>query len=410
MLEPITYTVSELTQYVKELLENDGVLSSVLVTGEISNFTHHSSGHMYFTVKDSNSRLKCVMFRFRSQHLRFTPRGGMKVLLQGRLSVYEKSGEYQLYVENMHPDGVGALHLAYTQLKDKLEAEGLFAAELKKQPPMMPRRIGVVTSPTGAALRDIITTIHARLPSAHIVIAPAIVQGGQAAASIAQAIENLNLLEDVDVVIVGRGGGSIEELWAFNEEVVARAIAQSVVPVVSAVGHETDYTIADFVADVRVPTPTAAGQFVVPARDDLYQQLERLDVRMDRGLSSCISERADLLAGFMGRLDKASPQRQIEQRIQEVDNLSNLLHYFMENSYQKAASAYEGVYNQLQALSPLKVIHRGYTVTRLVLGEKLVTQAADLSPNEQIEVLFQDGKVVAMIQDRVIGEWYNEPS
>ncbi len=246
------------------LLEGNDRLQNVWVRGEISNFTHHTSGHMYFSLKDADSRLKCIMFASYNQKLAFIPREGAKVLACGNISVYERDGQYQFYVTQMQPDGIGSLFMAFEQLKKKLEAEGLFAPAAKKPIPRFPKAIGVITSPTGAAVRDIITTLQRRHPSVPVLLYPVLVQGKQAAPSIVKAIRDMNEMNEVDVLIVGRGGGSLEELWAFNEEIVARAIHASVLPVISAVGHETDFTIADFAADLRAATPTAAAELAVP--------------------------------------------------------------------------------------------------------------------------------------------------
>ena len=265
-MKPI-FTVSEVNSIIKNLLDGNEVLRQVYVRGEISNFKYHNmSGHMYFTLKDEMSQIRCVMFKSSNMLLPFMPENGMKVIAFGFVSVFARDGQYQLYVEDLEPDGIGALHIAFEKLKMRLEQEGLFAQERKRPLPFLPRKIGLVTSPTGAAIRDLLTVIRRRFPNVNIVIAPVLVQGKGAADDICSAISLLNSLNDIDVIIVGRGGGSIEELWAFNEEKVARAISNSKIPVISAVGHETDYTIADFVADKRAPTPSAAGEIVVPEK------------------------------------------------------------------------------------------------------------------------------------------------
>ena len=273
-------TVSELTQAVKETLELDARFQNILVRGEISNFKHHTSGHMYFTLKDEKSRLKCVMFRSHNARLRFRPEDGLKVIAGGRLGVYEVAGEYQLYVEELYPEGLGALHLAFEQLKAKLQAEGLFDPARKRPLPGLPRTVGIVTSPTGAAIRDMVSVLRRRFPNVNILLAPAIVQGDAGPPSVIRALELLNWRDDVDVIIVGRGGGSLEELWTFNDEGVARAIAASRIPVISAVGHETDFTIADFVADRRAPTPSAAAEIAVPERAKLLQDVRDQEERL----------------------------------------------------------------------------------------------------------------------------------
>ncbi|EES72230.1 exodeoxyribonuclease VII, large subunit, partial [Paenibacillus sp. oral taxon 786 str. D14] len=262
-------TVKELNRYIRMKLESDQVLTDVWIRGEISNFTHHSSGHMYFTLKDADSRIKSIMFASYNQRLPFRPKEGTRVIARGNVSVYERDGQYQFYVTHMQPDGVGSLYLAFEQLKQKLEAEGLFAPGRKRPLPRFPKTIGVVTSPTGAAVRDILTTLGRRYPQAAVILYPVLVQGKGAAPSIVKAIRTLNAMGEADVLIVGRGGGSLEELWAFNEEQVARAIYESAIPVISAVGHETDFTIADFVADLRAATPTAAAELAVPHTAEL---------------------------------------------------------------------------------------------------------------------------------------------
>ncbi|MCL4516400.1 MAG: exodeoxyribonuclease VII large subunit, partial [Firmicutes bacterium] len=277
-------SVRELTRLVKEAVESRPALQNVLVKGEISNFKHHSSGHMYFTLKDEGARLRCVMFRTRNVMVKFQVADGMSVIAAGSVGVYEGSGDYQLYVEELFPAGAGSLHLAFEQLKKKLEAEGLFAPEHKRPIPACPRKVGVITSPTGAAIRDIITVARRRFPNIHLVIAPAIVQGEAGPASVVAAIELMNRLSDVDALIVGRGGGSIEELWTFNDEAVARAIYSSAIPVISAVGHETDFTIADFVADRRAPTPSAAAEMAAPDKAQLSGLLGSYRTRLRQAL------------------------------------------------------------------------------------------------------------------------------
>lgn len=277
-------TVNALTKYIKRKFDADPHLQDCYVKGEISNFKQHSSGHMYFTLKDDKARLLAIMFASANRSMKFKPENGMQVLVSGDLSVYEASGQYQIYIKDMKPDGVGELFLAFEQLKAKLTEEGLFSPENKLALPKYPKTVGVVTSPTGAAIRDIVSTIKRRYPIANILLLPALVQGDQAAASIAKAIKYANTTGKIDVLIIGRGGGSIEELWAFNEEVVARAIFSSKIPIISAVGHETDFTIADFVADLRAPTPTAAAELAVPHIDELIERILNRQTRMLRAM------------------------------------------------------------------------------------------------------------------------------
>src|SRR3954452_2027983 len=302
MMEQRYLTVNALTKYIKRKFDVDPHLQDVFVKGEISNFKQHSSGHMYFTLKDEKARILAVMFSSYNKRVKFAPENGMKVLLRGEVTLYEPSGQYQIYVKEIQPDGIGDLYLAFEQLKEKLTREGLFAAEHKQSLPKFPNTVGVVTSPTGAAVRDIITTIKRRYPIAKVLILPALVQGDQAAPSITDAINQANEKKHgIDVLIVGRGGGSIEELWAFNEEIVARAIYESTIPIISAVGHETDFTIADFVADLRAPTPTGAAELAVPHIDEWLERVLTKQTRIIRAMKEKIS----LQKTKLGRLEKS---------------------------------------------------------------------------------------------------------
>ncbi|HAV20763.1 MAG TPA: exodeoxyribonuclease VII large subunit, partial [Firmicutes bacterium] len=289
------YSVSEITKYVKALVESDDFLAGVWVRGEISNFTLHSSGHMYFSLKDEASRLRCVMFRSQNSRLSFMPSDGMSVFAYGAIGMYERSGDLQLYVEDMMPQGTGSLYLAFLELKERLEKEGLFSSSRKRPIPRFPKVVAVVTSPTGAAVRDVITVIKRRAPGVTVLVVPALVQGDGAPESIVRGLELANRTGFVDVVIVGRGGGSFEELNAFNDESVARAIAASEVPVISAVGHETDFTIADFVADVRPPTPSAAAELAVPDRYELEQTVFQLSMRLNGSIRKVLSDNKAML-------------------------------------------------------------------------------------------------------------------
>jgi exodeoxyribonuclease VII large subunit len=346
-------SIKDLNRYIKMKLEGDNQLQDVWVRGEISNFTHHSSGHMYFTLKDSESRIKSIMFASQNQKLGFIPREGTRVIARGNISVYERDGAYQFYVTAMQPDGIGSLYLAYEQLKKKLDTEGLFAAERKKAIPRFPRAIGVITSPTGAAIRDVIITLQRRYPSIPILLYPVLVQGAQAAPSIVKAIEAMNRLAEADVLIVGRGGGSLEELWAFNEETVARSIFASAIPVISAVGHETDFTIADFVADLRAPTPTAAAELAVPHQLELKQQLARHSQRLDAGLQLQLQRKQERL----GRLKRSpylvNPRRQLlMQPAQRLDRLAEQLGYKMRQRLARAADRHGKLDRKLSAFNP----------------------------------------------------------
>ena len=290
------FSIKDINRYIRMKLESDQLLGDVWLRGEISNFTHHSSGHMYFTLKDKDSRLKCIMFASHNQKLPFIPKEGTKVLARGNISVFERDGNYQFYVTQMQPDGIGSLYFAYEQLKRKLEAEGLFEASRKRTIPRFPSVIGIITSPTGAAVRDIMITLQRRHPSVPVLLFPVLVQGAGSASAIVRAIEMMNQMAEVDVLIIGRGGGSLEELWAFNEEAVARSIAASKIPIISAVGHETDFTIADFVADLRAATPTAAAELAVPHIAELQSQLSQIRSRMVQTLRMTLRNRQDRLS------------------------------------------------------------------------------------------------------------------
>lgn len=313
-------TVTALTKYLKRKLETDKHLRNVWLQAEISNFNHHSRGHMYFTLKDQNSRISAVMFSFQNKFMKFRPENGMKVLVKGEVNLYEPQGQYQLYVQAMEPDGIGSLYLAYEELKKKLTQEGLFQEERKKQIPSFPKHIGIITSPTGAAIRDILTTIERRFPFIKRTLLPVNVQGRDAAPSIVKAIEKAND-ESFDVLIIGRGGGSIEELWAFNEEQVARAIAKSSIPIISAVGHETDFTISDFVSDLRAPTPTAAAELAVPSMLELHNQLTHLENRLNYHLNAEIKRKKEQLRSLENTYAFKYPVQLTQQKEQDFDRL-----------------------------------------------------------------------------------------
>lgn len=318
-------TVVALTRYIKRKFDADPHLQDCYVKGEISNFKQHSSGHMYFTLKDDKARILAVMFARDNRHMKFQPENGMQVLIRGDLSVYEASGQYQIYIKEMKPDGVGELFLAYEQLKEKLTKEGLFSQSAKKTLPKYPKTVGVITSPTGAAIRDIVSTIKRRFPIANILLLPALVQGEQAASSIARAIEKANTIDAIDVLIVGRGGGSIEELWAFNEEIVARAIFTSEIPIISAVGHETDFTIADFVADLRAPTPTGAAELAVPHIDDLLERILNRKSRMLRTMKEKLSSQKVKLSRINRSYAFRYPHKLYEQKLEQLDRRTEQL-------------------------------------------------------------------------------------
>ncbi|WP_336786853.1 exodeoxyribonuclease VII large subunit [Paenibacillus sp. MMO-177] len=436
--QPRIYSIKDINRYIRMKLESDVLLGDVWLRGEISNFTHHSSGHMYFTLKDKDSRLKCIMFASHNQRLPFIPREGSKVMARGNVSVYERDGNYQFYVTAMQPDGIGSLYLAYEQLKSKLETEGLFAESRKRPIPRFPRAIGVITSPTGAAVRDIIITLQRRHPSISIYVFPVLVQGTQAAPSIVKAIESMNRFGEVDVLIVGRGGGSLEELWAFNEEPVARSIAASQIPIISAVGHETDFTIADFVADLRAATPTAAAELAVPHVAELQQQLARQRQRLEQSLRMLVQGRKEQLQRVRRSPFFVHPRKYLLDQAQRLDRLQERLQHrtlrlaerrkaklerlqsqlaghhpgeqaafaakrlqgdvkrleqAMVSSLKERRLQLHSAIRQLDALSPLKVMARGYSLVYDEQEKRLIKSIADVQPGDLVRVKVADGQL-----------------
>ncbi|MCH1639443.1 exodeoxyribonuclease VII large subunit [Paenibacillus timonensis] len=431
-------TVKDLNRYIRMKLESDQVLTDVWIRGEISNFTHHSSGHMYFTLKDADSRIKCIMFASHNQRLPFRPKEGTRVIARGNVSVYERDGQYQFYATHMQPDGVGSLYLAFEQLKQKLDAEGLFAPGRKRPLPRFPKTIGVVTSPTGAAVRDILTTLGRRYPQAAVILYPVLVQGKGAAPSIVKAIRTLNDMGEADVLIVGRGGGSLEELWAFNEEQVARAIYESAIPVISAVGHETDFTIADFVADLRAATPTAAAELAVPHTAELRALLRQREQVLQQGLQHRLQQARERLRRLKRSPALTQPRRSLLQHAERLDRLSSRLTGRMDTRLQLAGAAQDRLHQRLlrfhprealqfagrrrreadrllrqamhgilreksgqlasgirhlDALSPLKVMARGYSLVYDEQGERLIKSLSDVDPGDRITVKVTDGEL-----------------
>jgi exodeoxyribonuclease VII large subunit len=387
-------SVSELNELIKSSLESH--LDTVWVQGEISNFRVPPSGHCYFTLKDDHSQICAVMFRRQGSSLRFTPENGMAVLCFGRVSVYTVRGDLQLYVEEIEPQGQGALYIAFQQLKKKLLAGGLFAEGRKRPLPFLPTTIGIVTSDGGAALRDMLRIIDDRYPDRRVIIRAVKVQGDGAGREIARGIHDLNRLGVVDVIIVGRGGGSLEDLWAFNEEVVARAIFASNAPVVSAVGHEIDFTIADFVADRRAPTPTAAAEMIVPRKLDLREQVELLELQLRRSVDLALASARETLRGLVKRL--ADPSRKLRDHQQRLDDLSiDLLRRFQERLRQDKNRLSECA-ARLNALSPLAVLDRGYAIAHKLPEEQIVKRADDLTVGDRLRITFSQGKSICRVE------------
>ncbi len=396
MKTPLVLTVSQLNAYVKSILDGDRNLAQVFLCAEISNFTnHYRSGHFYFSLKDESAVVRAVMFRSSAQRIKFLPQDGMRVIVRGHVSLYERDGQYQLYVDDMQPDGAGALSLAFEQLKEKLEKEGLFSAQRKKPLPRYPMRIGVVTSPTGAAVRDIINVLSRRFPLAQIILQPVQVQGEEAPGQIVEAIQLFNAKKAADLLIVGRGGGSLEELWAFNEESVARAVAASEIPVISAVGHETDFTICDFAADLRAPTPSAAAELCVPdAQEELRRiaLLHRSAARLLLRRLEAEQQRLDLLAARAGLHE---PARIFAARRQALDGLRHRLLRAMPALLLKQRNRLAPLAGKLDALSPLRVLARGYTVAQR--EGRPVCSAKQLQVGDRLELSWLDGRAACEV-------------
>jgi exodeoxyribonuclease VII large subunit len=388
-------TVTELTELIRATLESR--LDAMWVQGEISNFRVPPSGHFYFTLKDDRSQINAVMFRRQGERLRFTPENGMAVLCCGRASVYPPRGDLQLYVDDLEPQGHGALYLAFEQLKAKLAAEGLFAPERKRPLPFLPAAIGIVTSDRGAALRDMLRILSDRYPDRRVVVRPVKVQGDGAARDIAQAIAELNRWGSIDVMIVGRGGGSLEDLWAFNEEVVARAIYASRVPVVSAIGHEVDFTIADFVADQRAPTPSAAAEMVMPRKGDLLEQIDVLELQLRKCLEFKLSRARDDLASWVKRL--ADPGRRVRENQQRLDELSVDLLRRLRERLRQCRNGLAHQSGRLSALSPLAVLERGYSITHKLPDERIVKDSAELVAGDLVRITFAIGKAHCRVEE-----------
>ena len=406
-------TVTQLTRYIKYKIDNDVNLNEVFLKGEISNFKAHSRGHYYFTLKDDGSRINAIMFASSTKKLKFIPSDGMKVLVTGKISVFEANGGYQIYVNDMLEDGVGNLYIAFEQLKKRLGEEGLFDPSIKKKIPKIPRRVGVVTAPTGAAIKDIISTIKRRWPLAEIYLFPTLVQGEDAKEDIVRQIKN-SANYDLDTLIVGRGGGSIEDLWAFNEEIVARAIYECQTPVISAVGHEIDFTIADFVADLRAPTPTGAAEMAVPDINDVKRLLGQINIRLNKAMSNDLKRYRDRLTSLMDRSVLTNPITIYQNKELVFDGLLERLKYSgktliavkekellsVKNSYalkspfqilDKKANKYLQLVSKLETLSPLLTIKRGYSITRC--GDKVVKSVRDVKRDDLLEIELSDGNI-----------------
>lgn len=396
MLYDKTVSVTELNSIIKSILEGEPFLSDVFVRGEISNFKAHSSGHFYFSLKDEGGILKSVMFRSSAVNLPFLPENGMKVVAHGRISSYVRDGQYQLYADSMEPDGIGSLYVAFEQLKSKLSKEGLFDENRKKAIPKIPRRVGVITSPTGAAVRDIINVTGRRFPYAEIVIYPSLVQGPDAALSLCNGVQYFNEKNNVDTIIIGRGGGSIEDLWAFNDEMLARTISASDIPIISAVGHETDFTICDFVSDMRAPTPSAAAEIAVPDMQELKRKINNIISRESSVLSLKIDSYRKRLSLIKNSRVLLSPMNMIDDKNLSVLELSKKLDNLIDLSISEKRHKLSAAVGQLNALNPLSIVSRGYSAIFDDTGS-VVKSIKDVNVGETVDLKVSDGTIKANV-------------
>ena len=399
MQNTLVLSVSQLNRYIKMNFDADENLANIFISGEISNFTnHYRTGHLYFTLKDDSSAVRAVMFNSSAKRLKFMPEDGMKVIARGRVSVYEASGQYQLYVDDMQPDGVGALNLAYEQLKEKLQKEGLFSELHKKPLPPYPEKVGVITSPTGAAVRDIINVLGRRFSYAEIVFCPVLVQGDGAHLQLTDAVNLFNSERAADVIIIGRGGGSIEDLWEFNDEGLARAVYNSEIPVISAVGHETDFTICDFVADMRAPTPSAAAELAVPDANELQYALSALKNRMFLNVSSGIADRRSRLEYLTSKGVLKSPDEMLSNRSQRLDTAFSKMLSSYENRIGGKKVEFISAATALSKLDPMSVLMRGFAFVSDKNGKNVYSSQA-LEKGDKINVRFHHGSAVCEVKE-----------
>lgn len=388
-------TVSVVTQYLKHKFDTDEHLRAVFIKGEISNFKYHTSGHLYFSIKDENSKINAVMFSTNARKLNFKPNDGTKVLVMGRISIYEATGNYQIYVEEMLEDGVGNLYVAYEKLKEQLSKEGLFAQEHKLKIPKMPKRIGVITAPTGAAIKDIISTIQRRFPICEVLLFPSLVQGENAASDIVQNIKKAENY-DLDLLIIGRGGGSIEDLWPFNEEIVARAIYDTNIPTISAVGHEIDFTIADFVADLRAPTPTGAAEMAVPSIQDIIRHLEQLKIRTNENIYKKINYNQLVLETIKNSFVLKNPLILYENKKQKIDMYNEKINNILKYKFQDSKNHFTSILNKLELLNPISILKRGYSIT--YLNDKVITDTKKIKEKDILKIKLHQGTLEAEVK------------
>ena len=398
-VEPKILTVSQLNFYVKSILDSDQRLNYVFLGGEISNLTdHYRSGHIYLSLKDNKSVIRAVMFAGNARNLKFKPMEGMKVICRGRVTLYEATGQYQYYIEDMQPDGIGALYQAYEQLKEKLQSKGLFDQSHKKPIPYCPKTIGVITSPTGAAVQDIKNILTRRFPSVNIVLCPVLVQGDNAVPQLVDAVNKLNEYDLCDTIIIGRGGGSIEDLWAFNDENLAYAIYNSHIPVISAVGHETDFTICDFVSDLRAPTPSAGAELAVPDRNEILQNLDAQRQYLSSLMDKRLIENNNIVSEMTTKLLSLSPDDKIAKLYNDLDFLSQKYENISNRIFQNTANKIELLATKLESLNPVSTLKRGYSV--VTNNDKTVTSVKDVKNGDTLAINVTDGKIIS----KVIGE------
>ncbi len=396
----VQWTVSALTKYVRDLLEGDVTLQDVWVSGEISNLSRPASGHIYFTLKDSGASLRCVMWRTDAARLKLPLQDGMAIEAHGRIGVYEVGGQYQLYADQIRPVGEGALYQEFLRLKAMLEAEGLFDSERKRDIPSFPKRIGIVTSSTGAALRDMLIAIRRRLPLVEVILAPSPVQGEDAPPKLIEAIASLNQLKPLpDVILLARGGGSIEDLWAFNDERVVRAVASSEVPIICGVGHETDFTLCDFAADLRAPTPTAAAELATQTTMiELGENLKTFDLQLTTSMQDILEEQSNALASLRDGLRFFSPTRRIQSERQRLDDVSHRFGVAEVHRLALEANQIEGFGKRLEALNPLQVLERGYAVVTRRADGKVINKTKQVKSKDEIHVRVSDGNIDATVK------------
>ncbi|MBR5614341.1 MAG: exodeoxyribonuclease VII large subunit [Clostridia bacterium] len=395
--EKQVFTVTQLNLFIKDLFAQVPLFSKIKIKGEISNFKHHSSGHLYMSLKDESGVIRAVMFRTAAMSLNFRPENGMQVIAEGRVSVYERDGQYQLYINSMSQDGKGNLYEQFEKLKAKLQAEGIFDPAAKKPIPGYPSRVGVVTAPTGAAVRDIINILSRRFSFCDICLYPALVQGSGAAESIVRGIEYFNLTKSADVLIVGRGGGSVEDLWAFNEEIVARAIFASEIPVISAVGHETDFTIADFAADLRAPTPSAAAELAVPSEEELCDKIHSAESRLKAAVKKILENRRLLLKLYADKQIMKEPTLKINEKGIYLDHLTRMFGNAIHTALNKKNQELCVAASKLDALSPLGTLKRGYAVAKTAEGE-VVKSIRQIQSGDKLSIKVSDGEIKAVAE------------